>query len=229
MGQTKYCWQHGPGAWMHHKDLLLPDSLILLQNKLSLHCFDSVPRLSCSLSPTQTWLAGLGSRCIPGPAYRIQHFLNFSGVFLLQDLVLFACFPLQLFPHPLLHSCIFPSKASTVLPSSAVLSSTLFSSTNPKTACTPVLFLLQWCLLSTDPCSHQQFCPRVCIVLPKLCDLQLPHVFPFPKLLLFILHFGSGASMAALGSRPAYSCAGSGLLAELLWVLLNQSFPFIGH
>lgn len=33
--------------------------------------------------------------------------------------------------------------------------------------------------------------------------------------------------MAAFGSRPSHSRVGSGLMAELLWALLNQSFAFI--
>lgn len=218
MGQTKYCWEHGPGAWMHHKDLPLPDSLILLQNKLSLHCFDSVPRLSCSLSPTQTWLAGLGSRCIPGPAYRIQHVLNFSSVFLLQDLVLFACFPLQLFPHPLLHSCIFPSKASTVLPSSAVLSSTLFSSTNPKTACTPVLLLLQWCLLSTvTPVPTSNSAPESALFFPNSVIFSYLMYFLFQNYscsfsILAVVHpwqlWGPGLPTVVQAQGSWQSCSG---------------------
>lgn len=149
IGQIKCCWGHGPAAWRHHEYLPLPSFFTLLQNKLSLHCFDSVPRLTCPLSLTRRWLAGLGSLCIPSPAYRVQHFLNSGGVFLPQALVLFACFPLHLFPHPLLHSRILPP----LLPPSAVLSSTLFSSTNPKTACTPVTPAQL-----RDPCSQGLRC-----------------------------------------------------------------------
>lgn len=143
MGQTNCRWGHGPGAWMYHKDLPLPGSITLLQNKSSLHCFDSVPRLSRPLSLTQRWLAGLGSRCIPGPDYRVQHFLNFGGVFLPQDLVLFACFPPPALSTPsstFLHvsfqsfHCSFHPQQSSVLHCSAART--------PKLP-VPVLLLLQ--------------------------------------------------------------------------------------
>lgn len=173
MGQTKCCWGHGPAAWMHHKDLPLPGFFTLLQNKLSLGCFDSVPRLSCPLGLTQKWLAALGSRCSPGPAYPVQHFLNSGGVFLPQALVLFACFPLQLFPHPLLHSCILPSTASPV---PSTLSSPQFHTVQqhkPQKLPVPQCCSCPSDLCSAhDPPSCQQPCPRVCIALPKLCDLQ---------------------------------------------------------
>lgn len=183
IGQTKCCWGHGPAAWMHPKDLPLPGFFTLLQNKLSLDCFDSVPRLNYSLSLTQRWLAGLGSRCIPGPAYPVQHFLNSGGVFLPQALVLFACFPLQLFPHTLVHSCTLPSLASTV---PSTLTSPQFHTVQqhkpqnclyPSAAPAPVTSA-QLC----DPCYRQQLCSRVCIALPELCDLQPTSRISFSKI-----------------------------------------------
>lgn len=170
-------------AWMHPKDLPLPGFFTLLQNKLSLDCFDSVSRLSCPLSLTQRWLAGLGSRCIPGPAYPVQHFLNSGGVFLPQALVLFACFPLQLLPHPLLHSCILPSMASTV---PSTLTNPQFHSVQqhkPQNCLYPSAAptLVTSAQLS-DPCYHQQLCFRVCIALPKLCDLQPTSCISFSKI-----------------------------------------------
>lgn len=214
---------------MHHKDLPLPGFFTLLQSKLSLDCFDSVPRLSCPLSLTQKWLAGHGSRCIPGPAYLVQHFLNSGGIFLPQTLVLFACFSLQLFPHPLLHSCILPSTASSVL---STLSSPQFHTVQPHEP--QKLPVLQCCSCSSDLClatllPSSNSAPGSALLFPTSMISRPPHVFPFPKLLLFILLFGSGVSMAVLASRLSHSCAGSGLMAELLWALLNQSSAFIGH
>ena len=90
------------------------------------------------------------------------------------------------------------------LPPSAVLASTPFTSTNPKTACAPAQ-LPPWGRSpqpswSRGPCCHHRLSPR-----GLRCSSQAlrspahlsSHVFTFPKLLMFILTFGSAASIAA--------------------------------
>lgn len=57
-------------------------------------------------------MVGLHYTHISGPAYQVRHFSNSGGIFLPRALVLFARFPLQVSPHPLLHSCILPSMAA---------------------------------------------------------------------------------------------------------------------
>lgn len=149
IGQTKCCWGQGPVAWMHHKYLPLPGFFTLLQNKLSLDCFDNVPRLSC---PRGGWQVLVPDRSLAQP-------IEFS---IFRILVVFSspksCFPLQLFPHSLLHSCILPSTNFHCFP---LQSSVLHFSA----AQTPKLPVPQCCSCSSDPCSYQQLCPRVCIVL----------------------------------------------------------------
>lgn len=124
---------------------------------------------------------------------------------------------------------------SLFLPPLAVLTSTLFTSTNPKTACAPEPLLPRG--PHPSPAPAETPVPAsvstlgVCSALPKLCDLQ--PISPLIYLLLqnFSLLFSLLAGAHPLqhsGARPACSVAGSRLMSDLLCSLLNKSFALSG-
>lgn len=124
-----------------------------------------------------------------------------------RSLVLFAHFALQLSPHPLPHSCIPPSMAAALAVSSTLGSPHFYTVHQHKPqnclcpGATPALGSSPQPSSSRDPCSRQRLYPwgLRCSSQALRSPAHLSsHLFTSPKLLTFVLAFGSSASIGAL-------------------------------
>lgn len=219
---------------MGHKDLPLSFFFTLPQNKLSLDHFHIVPRLSYSLGLKRKGGWQIFTACL-SLAQPIK-----LGIF--QILVVFSS--------PKLYSCLPVSPSSSphahYIPASflpwllfslfllplAVLTSTPFTSMNPKTAHAP-LQLQPWGhspqpSSSRDPCCHQHLCPwgLHCSSQALQSSAHLSSCIYFCKTSYVHSHF---CSTRGPGLLACCSIVGSRLVMDLLWSLLNKSFAFVRY